>query len=77
MNKVTKKEWIGLCRTCNWTGRRTQDQATAQQEVDKHLQRHSQHQVRVLVTGDDKPNDSASVRDNVTEVWKMIDKRQK
>ena len=76
MQKTTKKEWTALCRDCTWCGKRYSDQNSAQQEVKNHLKTHSQHTVRVMVTGEDSSSASVSVRDNVQEVWKRIAKRQ-
>jgi len=56
MIKHTKQEWTALCRDCHWSGKRSQDQTIAQQEVDKHLKTHSQHKVRLLVTGGQDTN---------------------
>lgn len=76
MIKETKQEWMALCRTCTWSGKRSQDRITAQQEVDKHLETHSQHRVRVLVTGVDRSKNPVPVQDNVQDAWKLIAKRQ-
>ena len=54
-----KKEWIALCRTCNWSGKRAQDKATAQKDVETHLKSHSGHNIRLLVTGGQDPKTPA------------------
>lgn len=51
MKKETKKEWIALCQTCKWNGKRYSDQPQAKQEVDTHIKRYPEHKIRVLVTG--------------------------
>jgi hypothetical protein len=51
MKKDAKKEWLALCQTCKWNGKRCLAHADSKQEVVNHLQRYPQHKVRVLVTG--------------------------
>jgi hypothetical protein len=51
MKNELKKEWIALCQTCKWSGKRSSDQAQPKQEVENHLKRYPEHKVRVLVTG--------------------------
>jgi hypothetical protein len=60
MKKETNKEWTALCQTCKWSGKRSQDQAIAQQGVESHLKTHPRHKVRLLVTGGQDRNTPAS-----------------
>ena len=51
MKKEVKKEWLALCQTCKWNGKRCPEQAASKQEVENHLKKYPEHKVRVLVTG--------------------------
>lgn len=51
MKKDVKKEWLALCQTCKWNGKRCPEHADSKKEVANHLQRYPEHKVRVLVTG--------------------------
>jgi hypothetical protein len=51
MKKDVKKEWLALCQTCKWSGKRCLEHADSKKEVANHLQRYPEHKVRVLVTG--------------------------
>lgn len=45
------KQWTAHCQTCNWSGARCQEGEKPQQEKNNHLKNHSEHKVRVLVSG--------------------------
>ena len=47
------KQWIAHCQTCSWTGVRRREEDSPKQEKAAHLNKHPEHKVRVLVTGED------------------------
>ena len=75
MKKETKKEWTALCRTCTWSGKRSHDQAVAQQAVEAHHKTHPDHKIRLMVTGEDSSVIAETERQRVAEQWKMLNKR--
>lgn len=77
MQKTTKKEWTALCRSCAWCGKRSEEQAVAQQGVDNHLKTHPRHNVRLMVTGQDNAGIVATEQKRIEEVWNLIAKHKR
>ena len=75
MKKETAKEWMALCRTCTWSGKRSKEQATAQIQVETHLKTHPKHNVRLLVTGEDS-TPAPSKQESAQQEWNRLTKRQ-
>ena len=76
MKKVTKQEWTALCRDCTWSGKRQSDRDSAVQELVNHLKRHSKHNARVMVTGEDSSMIAEIEQNRIQEALSKITKRQ-